>query len=97
MPEAVEIARMHLLLTLAAAERGSGRPPSLPLADRLRAGDALAPADPFPEIARRGGFSVVLGNPPYVESANANVGPRPSRVSAPRPAATCMRSSSSAA
>jgi hypothetical protein len=67
MPEAVEIARMRLLLALA-AERGPGRPPSLPWDDRLRAGDALAPADPFPEITRRGGFSVVLGNPPYVET-----------------------------
>src|SRR5439155_23779539 len=54
----------------ALAARRSGRPPSLPC-DRLRAGDILSPSDPFPGVTRRGGFSVVLGNPPYVESAAA--------------------------
>jgi hypothetical protein len=68
MPEAVEITRMRLLLTLATTQR-SGRPPSLPLDECLRAGDALSPSDPFPQVGRRGGFSVVLGNPPYVETA----------------------------
>jgi hypothetical protein len=72
MPEAVEITRMRLLLALAAAARGSGRLPSLLLDDRLRAGDALSSADPFPGVTRCGGFSVVLGNPPYVESAGAH-------------------------
>jgi hypothetical protein len=69
MPEAVEIARMRLLLMLAAtADRG--RPPPLPrLGGRLRAGDLLGTRDPFPVVARRGGFSVILGNPPYVESS----------------------------
>jgi hypothetical protein len=73
MPEAVEITRMRLLLMLAAAARKAGRPPSVALDDRLRAGDALAPSDPFPEVARRGRFSVVLGNPPYVEAESAGV------------------------
>ncbi|HEX5273502.1 MAG TPA: DNA methyltransferase, partial [Gemmataceae bacterium] len=79
MPEAVEITRMRLLLMLAASARGSGRPPSPRPDDRLRAGDALAPPDPFPRVARRGGFSVVLGNPPYVEVAPDHPGYRTAR------------------
>jgi len=70
MHEAVEITRMRLLLMLAAAARGTSRlPPALHLADGLRTGDVLAVSAPFPQVARRGGFSVVLGNPPYVEWA----------------------------
>jgi hypothetical protein len=72
MPEAVEITRMRLLLMLAAVS-GPGPAPSLPLDDRLRAGDVLARADPFPEVGRRG-FAVVLGNPPYVESRSDSAG-----------------------
>jgi hypothetical protein len=82
MPEAVEITRMRLLLALAAKARRSDRVPSLSLIDCLRAGDALSPADPFPEVARRGGFSVVLGNPPYVESAGHGHGLRGCRTAA---------------
>jgi len=70
MPEAVEITRLRLLLMLAAASLGRSRlPPALNLDDHLRSGDVLATSEPFPQVARRGGFSVVLGNPPYVESA----------------------------
>ncbi len=68
MPEAVEITRMRLLLMLAAASRGATRlPAALHLRDHLTSGDVLAACGPFPQVARRGGFSVIVGNPPYVE------------------------------
>ncbi len=67
MPEAAEIARMRLLLMLAAA---GPEQPSLDLSHRVCAGDLLAGPEPFPEIAQRG-FSVTLGNPPYVELRNS--------------------------
>jgi hypothetical protein len=68
MPEAVEITRMRLLLMLAAVARPGRRPPWPDLGDRLRVGDVLAFPRPFPRVAGRGGFSVVLGNPPYIET-----------------------------
>ncbi len=63
-PLAVEVARLSLLLK--AAEIGA---PAVPrLADNIRCGDALLGIDweaAFPTLMRRGGFSIVLGNPPW--------------------------------
>ncbi len=71
MPEAVEVCRLGLLLRLGPA--GPGMLPAV----HVRTGDALAgrafgPGEfdgplAFPGPASRGGFDVVVGNPPYVE------------------------------
>jgi hypothetical protein len=67
MPEAVEITQMRLLLMLAAASGARRRPLAFSLDNRLRSGDVLAATEPFPQVARRGGFSIAIGNPPYIE------------------------------
>lgn len=71
-PQAVEVARLNLLLR-AANERGL-----LPMLHHLKVGNSLID-DPdvagehafdwqreFPEVMQDGGFDVVIGNPPYV-------------------------------
>jgi hypothetical protein len=79
MPEAAEIARMRLLLMLAAVAYSHREAPSLDLTDRVRCGDVLAGPDPFPGITRRREFSAVLGNPPYVELRSAAAIPQERR------------------
>jgi len=82
-PQAVEIARMNLLIRMVREEEELP-----PLADNIRLGNSLvsggetelrpyfgkgwkakAPFDwrqEFPDIMARGGFDIVIGNPPYV-------------------------------
>jgi hypothetical protein len=78
MPEAAEITRMRLLLMLAAVAGTSHSVTSQDLGGRVRPGDILAGPDPFSRLTRQRGFSVVLGNPPYVElrAAAAATAPR---------------------
>jgi type I restriction-modification system DNA methylase subunit len=71
-PKAVEIAQLNLLLK--AAEKGKSLPV---LENNIKCGNSLiddesvAPGrafkweEQFPEIMKRGGFDVVVGNPPY--------------------------------
>jgi hypothetical protein len=74
-PEAVEVCGLRLWLRWAEAGGGPvdrGRLPDL--SATLRVGDAIAGLDrpsAFPR-AVRGGFAVVVGNPPYVEIAPAD-------------------------
>jgi len=85
-PQAVEIARLNLLMRMVREEEHLP-----PLADNVRLGNSLIsggreelepyfgagweakrPFDwqrEFPDIMARGGFDVVIGNPPYVASA----------------------------
>jgi methylase of polypeptide subunit release factors len=85
-PQAVEIARLNLLIRMVREEE------ELPsLADNIRLGNSLISGDEkdmrsyfgrlwrekqrfdwqreFPDIMTRGGFDVVIGNPPYVETS----------------------------
>ncbi len=88
MPEAVEVSRLRLLLRnsrLSRSERAFFRGAKDDDGaffrgakdDNLRTGNALSTLDwcgAFPE-AMRSGFSVVVGNPPYVEASAESAGP----------------------
>ncbi len=75
-PQAVEVARLNLLLR-AASERGL-----LPMLHNIRVGNSLIDADEivgesafdwstqFPEMMKEGGFDVIIGNPPYIRIQN---------------------------
>lgn len=66
MPEAAEVCRLRLWLRLAAASDGPVDLSRLPdLTATIRAGDVLT----GPEWRYATGYAVVVGNPPYVESA----------------------------
>jgi hypothetical protein len=68
MPEAVELCRLRLMLELL-AEKSEGRHRLADLSCTIRIGDALTGFDwgsAFPAPMRRGGFDVVIGNPPYL-------------------------------
>jgi hypothetical protein len=68
LPEAAEIARLRVLLRLAAAPGGWEGGPLPDLRLTIRAGNLLGGSawlDEFPAAAAAGGFDVVLGNPPY--------------------------------
>jgi hypothetical protein len=72
--EAAEACRLRLLLKLAAEARAGTDVGSLSrAAANVRVGDALAATfdwrREFPEVMVRGGFDVIVGNPPYVETA----------------------------
>jgi hypothetical protein len=75
-PEAVEVCGLRLWLRWAAAGSGQLDLQRLPdLSAALRVGDAIAGLDwpsAFPRAMRGGGFAVVVGNPPYVETAPAD-------------------------
>jgi hypothetical protein len=75
MPEAVEVCKMRLWLQWAVEASGPFDLGQLPdLSGTIRAGDAVARSDgqaPFSEVTRQGGFAVVVGNPPYIETATA--------------------------
>lgn len=75
LPAAVAVARVRL--RLAALAQAGGVWTDNETLDGLRVGDALGPlaacgagfawARAFPEETARGGFDVVIGNPPYIE------------------------------
>lgn len=75
-PGAVAVTRLALLLTILADERAPGPLPDL--AANIQRGNAIVDGDPraggfvwqraFPAAFARGGFDVVLGNPPYVDA-----------------------------
>jgi hypothetical protein len=71
MPEAVEVCRLRLLLKLAARMRPEDDPGPLAAGcPNVRAGNALTGFGwraEFPAVMKRGGFSVVLGNPPFLK------------------------------
>jgi hypothetical protein len=82
MAEAVEICKLRLYLKLIAQDGTNSEIATLPNLDRtIQAGNALLPLTKtagsdketfdwytaFPEVFLRGGFSVIVGNPPYVE------------------------------
>jgi hypothetical protein len=75
-PEAIEVCRLRLWLRWAAVARGPVDLARLPaLSGSLRVGDTIAGLDwpsAFPRETRAGGFAVIVGNPPYVESAPAD-------------------------
>ncbi len=71
MEEAVEVCKMQLLLILLAQDERLEDVASLsPIQWNIRAGNALEASmwvAEFPGIMARGGFDVLIGNPPYVE------------------------------
>lgn len=71
MPEAVDICRMRLYLKMAASvDKAEDLKPLSDTPLNLWSGNALVGFDwsaAFPAISRRGGFDVILGNPPYLE------------------------------
>jgi hypothetical protein len=75
-PGAIEVCGLRLWLRWVAAGRGPLDPERLPnLSGALHVGDALAELDSlpaFPGARRAGGFGVIVGNPPYVETAPAD-------------------------
>lgn len=77
-PQAIAVSKLSLWLMLLESPEFVGQPlPRLPdFSSQLRCGNALIDADchdfawkpAFPEILANGGFEVVIGNPPYLDS-----------------------------
>ncbi len=67
---AIEIARLRLWLSLIADEEDVKRIQPLPnLEDKIVAGNSLLSFPLFSEVFRRkGGFDIVIGNPPYISA-----------------------------
>ena len=64
-PDAIEVCRDRLLLWAAARAKTAADLAGIRF--HVRPGDVLAEGDVFGDVRKRGGFDVVLGNPPYVE------------------------------
>lgn len=75
LEEATTICQHQLLLALLACAPPSAHQPLPPsLEEHIRSGDILSDTMPafswpsfFPQVMARGGFDIVLGNPPYLE------------------------------